>query len=198
MPDAPVPLSWAGLALEWVDWIQFPVKFFVARTIPDMDNPKLQHLYPVSFIMSMFWLAVFAFSVVKACDGIHADFGISVTVLGFTVAAAGTSFPNVFSGMCVAKQGKTSMAVANALGANVQNVFLALAIPWAIQSFFIYKGQFAMQVDNLAMPILWCYITLLPVVAIFAFNSWSFPKWSGGIFLIMYTVYLILNLGQMS
>lgn len=33
----------------------------------------------------------------------HQDFRISTSVLGYTVAAAGTSFPNVFSGMCVAR-----------------------------------------------------------------------------------------------
>merc|ERR1712061_946440 len=145
---------------EWAEWLQFPVKFWVQRTIPDMDDPKQQHLYPVSFTMSMVWLAVFAFSVVKACDGIHNDFGISDDVLGFTVAAADTSFPNVFSGMCVARQGKTSMAIANALGANVQNVFLALAVPWAVQSFCIVGGPFPMAVDNLLPAVLECAITL--------------------------------------
>jgi hypothetical protein len=35
------------------------------------------------------------------------------------------------------------MAVANALGANVQNVFLALAIPWTIQAIFLEPtGEF--------------------------------------------------------
>merc|ERR1719323_185915 len=115
--DAPPAPSAVSLFVEWVEWFQFPVKFFVARTIPNMDDPKMQHLYPVSFVMSMLWLAIFAFSVVKACDGIHADFGISDSILGFTVAAAGTSFPNVFSGMCVARQGKTSMAVDNLIPA---------------------------------------------------------------------------------
>lgn len=43
-------------------------------------------------------------------DGIHRDFDIPTNVLGFTVAAAGTSFPNVFSGMCVARQGKARHA----------------------------------------------------------------------------------------
>merc|ERR1712060_1041863 len=144
----------------------------------------------------MVWLAVLAYSVVKACDGIHEDFGISTDVLGFTVAAAGTSFPNVFSGMCVAKQGKTSMAVANALGANVQNVFLALAIPWSIQSYFIYQGPFTMEVENLTLPILWCYITLLPVVSVFVLSSFSMPRWSGALFLAVYLVYLIFALGE--
>merc|ERR1712099_130553 len=107
----------------------------------------------------MAWLAIFAYLVVEACEGIHNDFGISNSILGFTVAAAGTSFPNVFSGMVVARQGKTTMAVANALGANVQNVFLALAIPWAIKACFITKGAFQRKVDDLNAPIMWCYIT---------------------------------------
>merc|ERR1719456_1741480 len=112
--------------------------------------------------MCMIWLAVFAFAVTESCDGIHADFGISQNVLGFTVAAAGTSFPNVFSGMVVSKQGKTTMALANALGANVQNVFLALAIPWTIQSCLINHGPFPMPVQGLEAQIAAIYITLIP------------------------------------
>merc|ERR1719188_748067 len=183
--DAPPAKGGLALLMEWVEWLQFPVKFWVARTIPDMDDPKQQHLYPVSFTMSMVWLAIFAFSVVKACDGIHDDFGISTDVLGFTVAAAGTSFPNVFSGMCVAKQGKTSMAVANALGANVQNVFLALAVPWTIQSFFLVGGPFPMPVDNLIPAVAECMITLVPVVLVYLCYSCSMPKWAGALYLVV-------------
>mmetsp|Transcript_43517 Transcript_43517/g.87723 ORF Transcript_43517/g.87723 Transcript_43517/m.87723 type:complete len:711 (-) Transcript_43517:390-2522(-) len=194
--EAPEAQSCTALLMEWAEWLQFPVRFFLKLTIPDMDNPKLQHLYPVSFVMSMFWLAIFAFSVVAACDGIHEDFGISVTVLGFTVAAAGTSFPNVFSGMVVAKQGKTSMAIANALGANVQNVFLALAVPWAIQTWVIKGGPFPMVVSDLLPAVLECMITLMPVVLVYVVCNSSMPKWSGGLFLLTYVVYLVFALGQ--
>merc|ERR1711862_1063968 len=114
-----------------------------------MDRPDLQDWYPVAFAMSMSWLAIFAYLVVTACAGIHNDFGIPTGLLGFTVAAAGTSFPNVFSGMVVSRQGKTTMALANALGANVQNVFLALAVPWMVQSCFINHGPIAMKVQDL-------------------------------------------------
>jgi len=194
LTDTPAPRP--SLLAEWVAWLQFPVRFFVRLTIPDMDNPKLQHLYPLAFVMSMVWLAIFAFSVVKACDGIHADFGISDAVLGFTVAAAGTSFPNVFSGMCVARQGKTSMAVANALGANVQNVFLALAVPWTIQSWFLNHGPFPMEVGNLKPAVAECFITLMPVLLIYLCNGCSMPGWSGGLFLIVYALYLVFAIGQ--
>merc|ERR1719221_969460 len=117
--------------------------------------------------MSMVWLAVFAYLVVTACDGIHEDFGISTGLLGFTIAAAGTSFPNVFSGMVVSRQGRTTMAIANALGANVQNVFLALAVPWTIKSCILNHGPFPMPVQNLQAQIVAIIVTLIPIVAIY-------------------------------
>jgi len=181
--------------MQWVEWWQFPVKFWLSVTVPNMDQPDKQHLYPVSFVMCMVWLALFAFSVIAACDGIHATFGISTKILGFTVAAAGTSCPNVFSGMAVARQGKTTMAVANALGANVQNVFLALALPWAIQTWVVHQGSFELEVGELTMPILWCYITLLPVVAVYLLCSCSLPRWSGFFFLAVYAIYMVFVLG---
>jgi len=178
------------VCMDVVAWFQQPVKLFAELTIPDMDNPALQKWYPVAFVMSMVWLAVFAYLVVEACEGIHQDFGISNSILGFTVAAAGTSFPNVFSGMVVSRQGKTTMAVANALGANVQNVFLALALPWLIQSCFITQGAFPMPLAGLTMQFAEIYITLLPLVLVYACCGSALPKWSGWLFLTVYVVYV--------
>lgn len=194
--DAAPTKTPTDLLIEWVNWLQFPVKFFVSLTIPDMDDPKRHHLYPVSFFMCMFWLATCAYAVVKACDGIHDSFGIPVGLLGFTVAAAGTSLPNVFSGMCVARQGKTSMAIANALGANVQNVFIALAVPWTIRSCFVEGGPFPMVVEGLIPAVFECAITLVPVILVYMSCSCSLPRWSGVLFLLTYAIYVIRALGQ--
>ena len=62
--------------MDWVDWLQFPVKSLAGATIPDMDCPETQCYYPVAFLMSMCWLGVLSSMVVTACDGIHRDFGI--------------------------------------------------------------------------------------------------------------------------
>jgi len=190
--------SMAQAVQELAGWFQFPVKFLAKVTIPDMDRPDMQHWYPVAFVMSMSWLAMFAYLVVTACSGIHDDFGVPTGILGFTIAAAGTSFPNVFSGMVVSRQGKTTMAVANALGANVQNVFLALAVPWSIQSCLINHGPFPMPVTGLETQIAAIYITLIPVVLIFLCCSCTLPRWSGYVFLLTYIAYLIIALGEQS
>merc|ERR1712137_1049618 len=184
------------VVLDVTAWFQQPVKLLAELTIPDMDNPALQAWYPVAFVMSMAWLAIFAYLVVEACEGIHNDFGISNSILGFTVAAAGTSFPNVFSGMVVSRQGKTTMALANALGANVQNVFLALALPWLMQSCLITKGPFPMQLEGLSMQVATIYITLLPLLIVYLCYGSTMPKWSGWLYLGVYVAYVVFSISQ--
>merc|ERR1719160_593515 len=119
---------------------------------------------PLSFCMSMCWLACFSFCVVQVCDILAYEFNISVTVLGFTVAAIGTSFPNVISCIAVSRQGKTCMAIANALGANIQNVFIALALPWFFKS--LIAGPFEVVSSDLTMSIMWMALTLILLVLV--------------------------------
>merc|ERR1719436_1723881 len=61
-------------------------------------------------------------------------FGIGIDILGLSLAAVGSSFPNLVASISVAKMGKSDMAIANALGSNIQNVFLALGIPWTMRT----------------------------------------------------------------
>ena len=66
------------------------------------------------FGVSMAWLALFSYLMVTAADGLHEGFGIPMDLLGITVCAVGTSFPNFWASILMAKQGRASMAVANA------------------------------------------------------------------------------------
>ncbi|KAJ1631986.1 hypothetical protein T492DRAFT_38314 [Pavlovales sp. CCMP2436] len=56
----------------------------------------------------------------------------------------GTSFANLLSSLIEARRGRVGMAVANALGSNVQNVFLALGIPWL--AYTLLSGGAPLQV----------------------------------------------------
>ena len=57
--------------------------------------------------------------------------------MGLTLTAGGTSLPNMFSSMIVAKQGLGTMSVSNAFGSNTFNIFIALALPWFVGAFRI-------------------------------------------------------------
>lgn len=52
--------------------------------------------------------------------------------MGLTLTAAGTSLPNLFSSLIVARQGLGNMSVSNAFGSNTFNIFVALALPWFV------------------------------------------------------------------
>lgn len=145
--------------------------------------------------MSMVWLAIFAFAVIEICEELHKHFGISTQILGFTVAAVGTSFPNVISCIAVSKQGRTGMAIANALGANIQNVFLALALPWTIQA-FANGGSFALKCDGLVASVMWMFGTLALMCIIILAARCRMPRWAGASFLVIYCVYLTTQLGS--
>merc|ERR1719498_1272627 len=150
----------------------------ISYDVADLNNTK--RCMPMSFFMSMFWLALFSFCVVEVCDIISYEFDISVTILGFTVAAIGTSFPNVISCIAVSRQGKTSMAIANALGANIQNVFIALALPWFFKT--LASGSFEVVSSDLSMSVLWMAFTLALLVFVVVISGCKMPMWSGMFF----------------
>jgi Ca2+/Na+ antiporter len=187
--------TWATPIMEWLDWIRFPVRSLLRMTIPDVHKPHLKKYWPLAFFMSMVWLAVFAFGVIELCHEINVTYGIPEAILGFTVAAIGTSFPNVISCVAVSKQGRTGMAIANALGANIQNVFLALAVPWTVQAAISSTNSFALGAPGLKANIAWMLGTLCLMVVIVLFAGCRMPRWSGGAFLAIYLAFLANQLG---
>eukprot|EP00959_Pyramimonas_sp_CCMP1952_P044145 922769-Pyramimonas_sp.AAC.1 len=48
------------------------------------------------------------------------------------VLAAGTSIPDMFGSLAVAREGQGDMAVSNAIGSNVFDILLGLGLPWFI------------------------------------------------------------------
>lgn len=69
----------------------------------------------------------------EAADKLACLLNISKAAVGLTIGAAGTSLPNLFASALVARQGFGNMAVSNAFGSNVFNIFIALGLPWLIR-----------------------------------------------------------------
>ena len=51
---------------------------------------------------------------------------------GVTVLAAGTSIPDCIASLVVARQGMGDMAIANAIGSNIFDIWLGLGAPWMV------------------------------------------------------------------
>lgn len=77
----------------------------------------------IAVLIGIGLLAGGAHLLVKGAVGIAAGFGISDTVIGLTVVAAGTSTPELITSLVAARRGQDDIAVANVVGSNIFNVF---------------------------------------------------------------------------
>merc|ERR1719499_2062481 len=89
---------------------------------------------------------------------------LKTSFLGITVCAIGTSFPNAVASIIMAQQNKPAAAIANALGSNVQNVFLAMALPWVIYSAQNGYAPISQNVAGINEGVYWMMGTLILVV----------------------------------
>lgn len=60
---------------------------------------------------------------VRGAVGVATGFGISPSVIGLTIVAAGTSTPELVTSLVAAFRGRNDIAVTNVLGSNIFNIF---------------------------------------------------------------------------
>lgn len=156
-------------------------------TIP---NVKLQpRRYFSSFFMSMAWLSLTAYIVCIGSNRINVLWQIPKSFLGLTLVAVGTSWPNLLASVVTARQGRGEMAVSNALGSNVQNVFFVLAFPIFIS--VLTRGNYTSDSTEILSSVLWMGATLAVVVLLISVASFGMRAWTGSIFLALYCAYLV-------
>lgn len=159
----------------------------------DVKDIRKETRWVACFMGSMTWLAIFSYIMLVVADQIHYNIPIlSQAFLGITVCAIGTSFPNAVASVIMAKQNKPAAAVANALGSNVQNVFLAMAAPWVIYSAqALNGGPIEQKADGIKEGVLWMMGTLILVIFFVLLPATcTINKSAGYILVLVFVVYL--------
>lgn len=108
---------------------------------------------------------------------------------------AGTSIPDALSSVVVAKQGLGDMAVANAVGSNVFDIWLGLGLPWAVVIPVVYPSELSIPVptEDLVVNVLILFGVLFIVLALIAFNGWRLNVRLGFAFTFVYILYIFYN-----
>lgn len=127
-----MPPASAGCARKIMHMVALPLLLCFHLTVPDVRKSKFAKYFPVTMFMAIVWLALLADGMMMAAEQIACVLAVPEDLMGLTVTAAGTSLPNLFGSMIVAKQGLGNMAVSNAFGSNTFNIFVALALPWLV------------------------------------------------------------------
>ena len=109
-----------------------PLKALFHFSIP--DPARRADWYMVSLVLAVVWLAILAYTMNLALEKIGCALGVSETVMGLTLGAAGTSFPNLYASVLTARAGQAGMSLCQAFGANTFNICICLGLVWLVQT----------------------------------------------------------------
>ncbi len=123
--------------------------------------------------------------VVNAAVSIASSLGISQSLIGLTIVAAGTSLPELATSAVAAFRKNADIAVGNIVGSNIFNIFFILGISALIKPLPITVGT---NSDILILT----GASLILFFAMFTGKRRMIDRWEGAIFIALYIAYLIL------
>jgi cation:H+ antiporter len=127
--------------------------------------------------------------VVDGSVKIAASFGISERIIGLTIVAAATSLPELVTSAVAALKRNSDIAIGNALGSNIFNIFLVLGISALVRP---------LPANEMGIDI-WIAIlsNLLIVVFVLVFSPKLriISRWQGGTLVLLYLVYVLYTIG---
>ncbi len=107
--------------------------------------------------------------------------GLSESFVGITIVAAGTSLPELATSVVAALKHKSGMAIGNAIGSNIFNIFLILGVSSSITPL----SMGSITIVDLLVQLLCCVI-----VWFFARTSYTLSRIEGALLLLMYGGYM--------
>ena len=114
---------------------------------------------------------------VYGAKGIARAFGMSETLIGLTVVAAGTSLPELMTSIVAARKKETGLAIGNAIGSNLFNLMFILGVSALIRPIGV---NLASVFDLLIL------LTISLITMIFAISGKKITRVEGMIMLLIY------------
>jgi cation:H+ antiporter len=185
-------LSRMGGAILLVFFLGF--LYYVYRQLKNGDFTQSNEQKPLSGMKIWVFIGVgLAFLVgggrlvVTNSISIAEKLGISQTIIGLTIIAAGTSLPELATSITAAIKGKSDIAVGNVIGSNIFNISFILGMSALIRP-VVYQLRFNYELYLLGGG------TLFLFIAMFSGKKKKLDRWEAGILFMIYigyTMYLI-------
>ncbi len=142
-----------------------------------------------TFIVSILLIAGLSYLLVEYAIIFSEAINIPPVIVALTILAAGTSVPDLFASVVVARQGRGDMAVANAVGSNVFDILIGLGLPWLIALLLQGEAIIVGTADLFTSTLL----LLGTVILLFVFltTHHKLSRLEGGILIAVYIVYVV-------
>jgi len=145
--------------------------------------------YVGNFFISILLIGFLSWVLVESAIVISTILHIPQAIIALTVLAIGTSMPDLISSVIVAKQGRGSMAICNALGSNIFDILIGLGVPWLIIIF--YTESLQVSQDNLLTSIILLLGSVIILFSILLVKKWKIGRGTGFLLVGIYLAYLL-------
>lgn len=182
-----IPKSSFKLVL-WVIMLPVHAVFFI--TMPDCRKKGWENWYPVTFVVSILWMAIISYVLVWTVSVIGETFDIPECIMGLTLLAAGSSVPDAMASLVVAKHGMGDMALANCVGSNIFDI-LCLGLPWFLAATVVHPGSVVLiHSGHVVYTSLCLFGTVFVTLVVIHLNHWNLDKRAGGMLMVIYLLFL--------
>ncbi len=144
------------------------------------DRPKATFKDYALMIGGGALVSIAATYVIETITNISLILNIAPSVIALSAVAVGTSLPEVAVSLAAARKGKASIAVGNALGSNIFNTFIVMAIPRFFGPLVIPESIIVTY-----LPLMIVMTVLLGVMS----NNRKITRWEGYVLLLFYAWY---------
>jgi cation:H+ antiporter len=121
--------------------------------------------------------------IVDGSVAIATALGVSQSLIGLTIVAAGTSLPELATSAVAAYKNNPDIAVGNAVGSNIFNIFFILGISSIINPLPFYASS---NIDILVT----CLASILLFVFVLVGPGKQIDRREGGLFVAIYLIYM--------
>ncbi len=150
--------------------------------------PDKKHYYLI-FLQSIVIIAALSWALVELAVLVSGILNIPEAIVALTVLAVGTSVPDLFSSMIVAKQGRGDMAVSNAIGSNIFDILVGLGLPFLIYM-LIHGGTVGTGEGNMLYPVIILFASVIILFLLLVFSKWRIGKFTGIFLVLLYLIYV--------
>lgn len=145
---------------------------------------KFSLVLPIVFVLSGLGIVMIGSEwLVDGATKMAKIWGVSDTVIGLTIVAAGTSLPEVIASVMATIKGERDIAVANVIGSNIYNILAILGLSGLIAPSGLKVQPSMMNFDYLVM------IGVALLCWPFFKTGKQLSRWEGSSCLLLYIIY---------
>ncbi len=171
----------------WWKSIFKPIDLVIKTLIPRPEK------YILVFFISILLIAATCWVLVESAIHVSAILGVPEMIIALIILGIGTSVPDIVSSAIVAKQGRGGMAVSNAVGSNIFDIFIGLGLPWLLKT-VLYNQNIATNKEGLEVAVGLLLGSVLLILFALMYKKWTLNKGLGYALILLYILFVVYEI----